>query len=348
MVTALGSITGKRVYFTCFACNLGCHPADTSLGIDGFLTTQALRLVCLAGGQRSFAHAELLLKELCGWQVRDECIRQACHTESDRIAAWRADQPVPPGVKSPPTEFPVDATTVNTDTGWRDMKIGVLAWRACGLPASPDPWDQRSVPKPTHRLAFAAIEEIDLFAPRWGVWAQRLGLRSFETLNVFGDGAEWIWNAAAEQFPGHRGTLDFFHAAQHIAATADTLFGTGTPASRVWFDAGRKALRGDGWYGLQEHVGRTLCEETVREAGRTAIEHRVRYLANHSQRLNYRHRLACGEPIGSGLIEGACKQVIGKRMKQTGARWTVPNANRMAELCCLTYSGQWAEYWLAA
>ena len=55
-----------------------------------------------------------------------------------------------------------------------------------------------------------------------------------------------------------------------------------------------------------------------------------------------------GEPIGSGLIEGACKQVIGKRMKQTGARWTVANANRMAELCCLTYSDQWAEYWLAA
>ena len=72
------------------------------------------------------------------------------------------------------------------------------------------------------------------------------------------------------------------------------------------------------------------------------------YSANHSKRLNYRHRLAKGEPIGSGLIEGACKQVIGKRMKQTGARWTVPNANRMAELCCLTYSDQWADYWNAA
>ena len=71
-------------------------------------------------------------------------------------------------------------------------------------------------------------------------------------------------------------------------------------------------------------------------------------LANHSHRLNDRHRLACGEPIGSGLIEGACKQVIGKRMKQTGAQWTVPNANRMAELCRLTDSDQWAEYWLAA
>ena len=128
---------------------------------------------------------------------------------------------------------------------------------------------------------------------------------------------------------------------------ANALFGEGTAETRTWFQAARKALREDGWYGIQEHIGRTLCG-TVSDAGRTAIDRLVAYSANHSQRLDYRHRLACGEPIGSGLIEGACKQVIGKRMKQTGARWTVANANRMAELCCLTYSDQWAEYWNAA
>jgi len=86
----------------------------------------------------------------------------------------------------------------------------------------------------------------------------------------------------------------------------------------------------------------------VSDAGRTALDKLVAYLANHSHRLNDRHRLARGEPIGSGLIEGACEQVIGKRMKQTGTCWTVANANRMAEFCGLTDSGQWTEYWNAA
>ena len=289
----------------------------------------------------------MLLKELCGWRVSDERIRQACHAEADRIAAWRADRPAPTGAEVPPNEFQVDATKVNTAGGWRDMKIGVFAWRPRGSSAFPDRWEQRFVPKPTKRFAFAAIEEIEAFGPRWGVWAERLGLKSFEELSVFGDGAEWIWNAAAEQFPGYRGTLDFFHAGEHLAATAAALFGEGTAEKTTWYRAARKALLEDGWYGIQEHIGRTLGE-TVSDAGRTAIDRLVAYLANHSHRLNYRHRLACGEPIGSGLIEGACKQVIGKRMKQTGARWAVPNANRMAELCCLTYSEQWAEYWLAA
>ena len=31
-------------------------------------------------------------------------------------------------------------------------------------------------------------------------------------------------------------------------------------------------------------------------------------------------------------------------MKQTRALWTVPNANRVAELCCHTYSDQWTDY----
>ena len=289
----------------------------------------------------------MLLTELCGWHVSDERIRQACHAEADRIATWRAEPTPPPAVPTPPTEFQVDATKVNTDTGWRDMKIGVFAHRGRGPAASADRWEERSLPTPMRRVAFAAIEEIGTFGPRWGAWAERLGLTAFDRLSVFADGAEWIWNAADEQFPGHRGTLDFFHAAEHLGATAAALFGEGTAESRGWFREARTALLSDGWYGLQEHVGRTLCR-AVSDVGRTAIDRLVGYLANHSHRLNYRHRLACGEPIGSGLIEGACKQVIGKRMKQTGARWTVPNANRMAELCCLTYSDQWTDYWNAA
>ena len=212
-MTAVGAITFRRVYFVCPECESGRYAADARLGIDGFLTLEARRLACLAGGQRSFANAELLLKELCGWRISDERIRQACHAEADRIAAWRAGRPTPAGAAIPPTEFQVDATKVNTDTGWRDRKIGV--------------------------------------------------------------------------FPQHRGALDIFHACEHLGSAANELFGEGTEAARTWREAGRRALLGDGWYGSTEFVAPT-------------------------------------------------------------ARWTVPNANRMAELCCLTYSAQWGDYWTAA
>jgi hypothetical protein len=48
------------------------------------------------------------------------------------------------------------------------------------------------------------------------------------------------------------------------------------------------------------------------------------------------------------MIEGACKNYIGRRLEQTGARWLVPNANRMATLAALVYADQWTDYWATA
>ncbi len=65
----------------------------------------------------------------------------------------------------------------------------------------------------------------------------------------------------------------------------------------------------------------------------------------HTGRLNYCHRLYTGQSIGSGRVEGAAKNLVGRHLKQTGARWEVGNVNRMAELCCLTYGDRWDLYW---
>ena len=347
----LGAVVVRRVYFACKSCSTGGYPADQRLGIDGLLTTEARRLTSLAGVQRSFANASMLLKEFCGWQLSDETIRIWCHAEADRVAEWR--EGVAPDMArtmaaNERLEFQTDATKVNTTTGWRDLKIGLFCRRSLGPSSSLTDWEQRSLPKPSNRIAFAAIEEIDTFGKRWIGWSERLGIGSFETMSVIADGAEWIWNAATDCFPGHRGVLDIFHASEHLHATAEALHGEGSTASNDWFETARTALLGDGWYGIQEVIGRTLSAATLSDTGRDAIESLTRYLANHSTRLNYRARIACGEAIGSGQVEGACKQMIGKRMKQTGARWTVANANRMAELCSLSYSGQWNSYWMAA
>jgi hypothetical protein len=39
--------------------------------------------------------------------------------------------------------------------------------------------------------------------------------------------------------------------------------------------------------------------------------------------------------------------VIGRRLKQTGARWKVRRVNRMAGLCSIMYSDLWKTYWNA-
>ena len=57
--------------------------------------------------------------------------------------------------------------------------------------------------------------------------------------------------------------------------------------------------------------------------------------------------------IGSGVIEAACKSLIGSRLKQSGMFWTVRGANAIIALRCTHLSGasskaNWASRLLAA
>src|SRR5207302_853775 len=92
VVTALGSITLRRSYRVCSLCREGQFPIDDVLGLDGSLTPRARRLVCLTGTQYSFDRAEQVLRELSGWSVDAETIRQCCHAEADNLSRNRSER----------------------------------------------------------------------------------------------------------------------------------------------------------------------------------------------------------------------------------------------------------------
>jgi len=58
----------------------------------------------------------------------------------------------------------------------------------------------------------------------------------------------------------------------------------------------------------------------------------------------YKDRLAAGLPIGSGLIEGGCKNIIGARLKLNNARWRIRRSERIGMLRCVEASEQWANF----
>jgi hypothetical protein len=233
---------------------------------------------------------------------------------------------------------------VNTWEGWREMRLGVFAKRPRGRPARADEWDTRRLPAPHARVLFGGIETAERFGPRIRRWAGRLGIREAAAVSVLGDGADWIWKQAAKQLPGAQGLLDIYHASEHLAGCARVLYGEGAAAGPAWVEQGRQALLTAGAAGVQEHLA--AARAGARSAPkRRALAEAARYFARRADYLGYAGRLAQGQSIGSGLVEGACKQVIGRRMKQTGARWRVRRANRMATLCCTFHSDTWAPYW---
>ena len=55
--------------------------------------------------------------------------------------------------------------------------------------------------------------------------------------------------------------------------------------------------------------------------------------------------LAAGYPIGTGVIEGACRYLVKDRMDITGARWGLAGAEEVLQLRALDKSGDLADYW---
>lgn len=69
-----------------------------------------------------------------------------------------------------------------------------------------------------------AIEAAQQFGERIFTEAIRRGLRQAVMHIVLGDGAPWIWNIAAEHFPGAIEIADLYHAREHLQDLAKILY----------------------------------------------------------------------------------------------------------------------------
>jgi hypothetical protein len=345
-VTAAGRVTLRRRYFRCPGCGLTAYPLDARLGLGDFLSPRATRLACLAVATWSFAVAADRLDELAGVRVDDETLRRSTEPAARALLERReATGPaaVPFAAAAGRTEFATDGVLAPTRGGWREVKVGLFQKRPDGPPAEPEEWATRVLPAATAAVPFARLEDCDTFAARWGGWAGRLGIPADEPLTVLGDGAAWIWNRTAEQFPQAGELLDIFHATEHIAAAARVLFGEGTGAGRVWTERTRRQLLGDGWPGVCDAVG-DLVTGGMSAVGRAALDELLRYFAGQSNRLGYYARLQGGRSIGSGAVEGLAKRV-GRRLKVAGRGWDEENVDPIATLAITVQGREWDDLW---
>jgi hypothetical protein len=349
-VTAIGKIAVTRSYRTCPTCG-GGFPADAALGLNGAFTRRARRRICHVGVDNSFERGRRTLRELTGWSVDAETIRRLCHAEAAECRKTKSERlDVATNFKKAAGnwELQIDAGKVNTETGWRDVKVATFAVREPAEPCTSEDYDRRDLPRPAVRHVTASIEAVEAFGPRCQAEADHVGLPGAAELTVLGDGAEWIWNLASERFAGAEQTLDVYHATGYLADLARAGFGADATAAEGWRRKAQIALIADGWPGVCEFVHRHSAAASDRPALEAAYPRVANYLAGHQDRMRYAARLRRGESIGSGLIEGTIKQNVGRRIKQTGARWKAEHIGPLVELMTLGHGPEWDTYWSAA
>ena len=78
---------------------------------------------------------------------------------------------------------------------------------------------------------------------------------------------------------------------------------------------------------------------------RKALSDLIRYISTNEEHMRYDVFRAKGYDIGSGSVEGACKSVVGKRLKQAGMIWTRAGSLAVLALRISWLNDRWEQLW---
>ena len=92
-------------------------------------------------------------------------------------------------------------------------------------------------------------------------------------------------------------------------------------------------------------TGTSSQRKRYRFAKREAIDTLIGYISTNEEQMRYDLFRAKGYDIGSGAVEGACKNVVGKRLKQSGMIWTRLGSSSVLALRVSWLNGEWEQLW---
>lgn len=141
---------------------------------------------------------------------------------------------------------------------------------------------------------------------------------------------------------------DLLHVMERLWKAAWCLFEEGkqkAEAERWVEDRLRMLLDGKVGYvigGLRQ----TLTKRGLRGSRRKTMREVIGDFDRNRSRMGYDEYLAAGYPIGSGVIEGACRHLVKDRLERAGMRWHPDGAQAMLDLRATYLNEEWEASWL--
>ncbi len=364
VLSVVGKVEVLRPYFLCAHCHTGQFPTDIELDIENTEFSPGVRRMQAAVGQVApFDHGRQQLKLLAGLEVTTKSVERTAEAIGEDIAAReqqeiqravQLDLPMVLGEAVPLLYVQMDGTGVpvvkketagrkgKTDgqpAHTREVKLGCVFTQTT--------WDQEGYPirDPDSTTYAGAIETAEEFGKRIYVEAWKRGWSHAQKKVVIGDGAEWIWNLAAQHFPGALQIVDLYHARQHLWDLARKLHPNELVTQKAWMKVHQKRLLDKG------KIEKLVCALRSIVSTNAEVLQEIRseaaYFETNAARMRYPKFRRQHLFVGSGVIEAGCKTVIGFRLKQSGMFWTVRGANAIIALRCCHLNDRFEDYWEA-
>jgi hypothetical protein len=298
----------------------GWSPLEEKLGLDRCLGYSPLMSYLLAslGGSEAYGRAAQQLGEALGFSISATAVQRNTEAVGERIpdnpyqliSAQRAQQPCEvmvvqvDGTISPQIlekQGLVGRASLKQPTDWKECNLVVIQKTHAGKEF--DRWTG---------ARYGRHAEFETYAGRA---ALAMGQHVAQKVVFLADGAHTNWELQKTNFPHSVGILDFYHASEHLGAYCAVLK-----------DQRKAKATHCRWaHMLKQGQALQVVQEMRRRADvvgdRDSAIREINYFKNNLSRMDYDCYQAQGFPIGSGLVEGSCKFVVGKRFKGSGMRW---------------------------
>lgn len=170
-------------------------------------------------------------------------------------------------------------------------------------------------------------------------------------LVALADGAEENWRF----FDGPRWAkatkiVDFGHASQHLKAGLAAYYGEESVRGRAEYERLKVILKEQAG-GVGTVIEALLkLERSLRARARASARQKKlvrgerKYFENQRERMDYAAYIAKGLPIGSGVVEAACKTLATQRLKRSGMSWG-DGKQAILTIRSLQQSDRWERGW---
>jgi len=259
---------------------------------------------------------------------------------------------VPGPKKGRPTERPKDDASMSRETAscYKNAMVGVVSFYGDVPKKAKEKTPKRLA---GHIVARMPEDKFPTFRKKIETeirsTMERLPTNVVKILLNDGGTNLWHYTDAEPLYDDCEKIVDFHHTLGHVSSGAEGIFDKGTSAGQVWYRKMEGTLLSyeDGAERVIRSLEYYLNSYEYKDSSRELIEDCLTFMRNNVHRMEYKRFRDNGWPIGSGPVEGACKNIVKKRMCQSGQRWSLGGGQAVLSLRAIVKSNRWKLFWNA-
>jgi hypothetical protein len=174
------------------------------------------------------------------------------------------------------------------------------------------------------------------------------GTTKFTKVLFVADGAKILWDLQEEYFPGVEVCLDWYHVVEKLWKTGKALHRNSRKRLEAWIAAQKRRLRRGQVQAVIDEL-RAILDATPRTGPgnkyrRTLLSKTIAHFTKNVGRMRYYALRRQDLDIGSGVVEGAVRHLIGVRLDGPGMRWSRDRMEAVLLLRCILINDQWEDF----